>query len=66
MEPAYDLSDPYRKEWKVGEHLDVFDKNGEKWRNGEVVKIEHCRVRIHFSGWGAKYDEWIDEDSDRL
>ena len=32
-----------------------------KWCNGEVKQVEHAskQLFIHFTGFAAKYDEWV-------
>jgi hypothetical protein len=41
------------------------DRSG-KWLEGKVVHAEGRRVRVHFLGWNAKYDEWFDKQSANL
>jgi len=45
----------------VGEHVDCLDTVN-KWCNAEVVEVdmEARRVFVHYTGFKAKYDEWID------
>lgn len=49
----------------VGEHVDCLDTIN-KWCNGEITNIENNSVFIHFTGFAAKYDEWIDLASGRV
>ena len=42
-----------------GEHVDCRDTIN-KWCNAEVRKIEEGRVFVHYTGFVAKYDEWMD------
>ena len=55
----------------VGEHVDCLDTVN-KWCNAEVreVDAENQKVFVHFTGFVAKYDEWIsyghDDSSQQL
>jgi hypothetical protein len=37
-----------------------------KWCVAEVLKLTDTEVTVHYKGWGAKYDDTITKDSDRL
>jgi len=55
---------------KLGQKLDVHDSS-EKWCEGEVIDVvsdppNRYQVKIHYTGWDSKYDEWINRDSYRL
>ncbi|KAG0247586.1 hypothetical protein BG011_001245, partial [Mortierella polycephala] len=39
------------------------DKN---WYFGVMVGLENGKIKIHFDGWGAEFDEWLASDSRRL
>ena len=45
----------------MGEHVDCLDTIN-KWCNAEVREIDQAnkRVFVHFTGFAAKYDEWIE------
>ena len=49
----------------MGSQLDVLDTE-QKWRLAEVQAANNLQVFVHYLGWGAKWDEWIDRDSGRL
>lgn len=36
-----------------------------KWCNGEVRQVEHAnrKLFVHFTGFAAKYDEWVSFES---
>ena len=44
----------------VGEHVDCLD-TVKKWCNAEVREVDAAnqKVFVHFTGFVAKYDEWI-------
>lgn len=46
------------KKLKLGEIVDAQDKEG-TWYVATIIAIGIDKVRIHFSGWTEKYDEWI-------
>ena len=35
-------------------------------RTTQVNGVEKKQVKVHFKGWQAKFDEWIDCDSNRF
>ena len=37
-----------------------------KWLNAEIISIESDAVKVHFSGWSQKFEQWIPKDSPRL
>ena len=41
-----------------GEHVDALDTIN-KWCNAEVRQVEGDRVFVHYTGFVAKYDEWL-------
>jgi hypothetical protein len=45
----------------VGEHVDCLDTVN-KWCNAEIKKLDptNKRVFVHYTGFSAKYDEWMD------
>merc|ERR1712096_79045 len=49
----------------VGGGIIVFSPK-KVWRVCEITKKEEKRVKIHYTDFDAKYDEWIPNDSDRL
>eukprot|EP00475_Leptophrys_vorax_P032356 TRINITY_DN4980_c0_g1_i3.p1 TRINITY_DN4980_c0_g1~~TRINITY_DN4980_c0_g1_i3.p1 ORF type:complete len:341 (+),score=69.65 TRINITY_DN4980_c0_g1_i3:29-1051(+) len=51
--------------WKVGDMVDVMDKNN-KWYQCQVTATQGHQVRIHYIGWNEKWDEWIPRDSPRI
>ncbi|CAI2163962.1 8925_t:CDS:10 [Funneliformis geosporum] len=36
------------------------------WYPARIVKVEKSRIKVHFDGWGKKFDEWISVESRRL
>ena len=44
--------------FNVGEHVDCLDTIN-KWCNAEVREVDDDRVFVHYTGFVAKYDEWI-------
>lgn len=62
------MNDCHLIDFSVGENVDCRDTVN-KWMNAEVVGIRDIPVRsirVHYSGWEAKFDEWIDVNSDRI
>ncbi len=50
--------------WSLCDAVDAQDRVG-AWLAGRVVAVEKDRIKVHFKGWKAKFDEWI-EDAERL
>ncbi|CAG8513378.1 15734_t:CDS:10 [Funneliformis caledonium] len=36
------------------------------WYPARIVKVEKSRIKVHFDGWGKRFDEWISVESRRL
>ena len=51
----------------LGQWIDVKDTVYE-WLEAEVIDIneEKKEVYVHYNGWGARWDEWLPMDSDRI
>lgn len=47
------------------EQVDCKDELG-VWLNAEVIELVPNKVKVHFSGFGNKFDIWLDEHSDRI
>lgn len=48
----------------VGSKVDARDQAG-KWLHATVVERASGRVKVHFTGYADKWDEWIEAPSDR-
>jgi hypothetical protein len=46
--------------WTVGQYVEAFD--GETWYGARVLKVEDARWRVHYMGWDAEWDEWVEKD----
>ena len=59
-----------RSALKIGDVIDGYCIKTFKWYEANIVNAvkneKGDRLRIHFKGWNAKYDEWVDRDSERL
>jgi hypothetical protein len=62
-----------QRNFTVGKLLDLQDKSSKRWYQAVVVdhrpSVADTRVeevKLHYLGWGAKYDEWVPLDSVRL
>ena len=58
-----------KKKFDVGEWVDVKDTT-DNWLEGQIInkRTVNNKVQflIHYSGWGGRWDEWIDQSSPRL
>lgn len=66
-------------DFELNEHIDCCDSVN-KWLDAEIIavyylflrinhlfysKLRNNEIRVHFSGWSNKYDDWIDKSSGR-
>lgn len=49
----------------VGQWVDVKDTI-DQWLEAQVIDLKDNKVYIHYNGWGTRWDEWIEMDSDRI
>ena len=58
-----------KKKFDVGEWVDVKDTT-DNWMEGQIINKRTINNKvqflIHYSGWGGRWDEWIDQSSPRL
>jgi hypothetical protein len=51
-------------EFRIMNRLDIFDLKEKKWREAHIIEIKADKsnkaIKIHYKGFGTKYDEWID------
>ncbi|EAR85579.1 OTU-like cysteine protease (macronuclear) [Tetrahymena thermophila SB210] len=61
------INSELKKRFYIGENIDCCDTVN-KWLNAEIVSLRHNpnEIRVHYSGWSQKYDEWISVDSSRI
>ena len=52
--------------WEVGYLCDGLDRYRSPWCVVKVIEVEGDRVKIHFQGWAARWEEWVEVSSDRL
>lgn len=50
---------------KLGQWIDVKDTI-DQWLEAEVTKVDGDRIYVHYNGWGARWDEWIEQSSPRI
>ena len=58
-----------KKKFEIGEWVDVKDTT-DNWLEGQIINKRNInnkiQVLIHYNGWGNRWDEWIDQSSNRL
>jgi hypothetical protein len=54
-----------KRKLNKGQWIDVKDTI-EQWLEAQVVDVKDNRVYVHYNGWGTRWDEWIEMDSDRI
>ena len=58
-----------KKKFEVGEWVDIKDTT-DNWLEGQIINKRTINNKvqflIHYSGWGGRWDEWIDQSSQRL
>jgi hypothetical protein len=50
---------------KPGDQFDCQDSIN-KWYPASVVEVKKSQVLVHYDGWDDRWDEWMDEKSDRI
>jgi hypothetical protein len=45
--------------WLVGDYVEARDREG-TWYGARVVEARGGRWKVHFPGWDAKWDDWVD------
>lgn len=51
--------------YQIGTYLDALDTEN-IWRVAQVIDLFENKLKIHYEGWGSKYDISIDKDSNKL
>ena len=59
---AFDFS---KSTYEVGEWVDVKDTINQ-WLEAQVIKVQNNKAYVHYNGWGARWDEWIEFSSPRM
>ena len=58
-----------KKKFEIGEWVDVKDTT-DNWLEGQIINKRvinnRTQLLIHYNGWGNRWDEWIDQSSNRL
>jgi len=58
-----------KKKFEIGEWVDVKDTT-DNWLEGQIINKRtinnKTQLLIHYNGWGNRWDEWIDQSSNRL
>ena len=52
-------------DYNIGENIDCLDEMN-KWLNAEIISINGSLIKVHFSGYIQKFDDWISKSSDRI
>ncbi|RLN57139.1 hypothetical protein BBJ28_00025520, partial [Nothophytophthora sp. Chile5] len=63
------MQPPDVEQWRVGlkegDEIDARDTS-RKWYEARVLYVDDLQALIHYVGWNARFDEWIDITSQRL
>eukprot|EP00826_Nyctotherus_ovalis_P042636 TRINITY_DN4412_c0_g1_i13.p2 TRINITY_DN4412_c0_g1~~TRINITY_DN4412_c0_g1_i13.p2 ORF type:complete len:320 (+),score=62.85 TRINITY_DN4412_c0_g1_i13:542-1501(+) len=54
-----------RPKYRVGQWVDVNDTM-QQWLEAQIIGVMEDKVRVHFNGWGTRWDEWIPINSPRI
>ena len=58
-----------KKKFEIGEWVDVKDTT-DNWLEGQIINKRtinnKVQLLIHYNGWGNRWDEWIDQSSNRI
>jgi hypothetical protein len=48
--------------FSTGDQVMAFETDDALWYKATILETEYARHKIHWEGFAAEYDEWIDED----
>ena len=51
--------------WREGDAVEAMDLR-QVWCPATVQVVEGGQLKVHYEGWGKKWDEWLDTHGDRL
>ena len=58
-----------KKKFEIGEWVDVKDTT-DNWLEGQIINKRtinnKVQLLIHYNGWGNRWDEWIEQSSNRI
>ena len=54
-----------KSSYEVGEWVDVKDTINQ-WLEAQVMKVQNNKAYVHYNGWGTRWDEWIEFNSERM
>lgn len=54
-----------RRKLIKGQWIDVKDTINQ-WLEAQVIDVQNNKAYIHYYGWGNRWDEWIDMNSERI
>ena len=58
-----------KRKFEIGEWIDVKDTINQ-WLEAQIINIrtinKNTQILVHYSGWGNRWDEWIDIKSQRI
>lgn len=55
-----------QKDYRVGEKIEVYDPIEKNWFKSTILKIDNSKYFIHYEGYDAKWDTWVDQSRMRL
>lgn len=53
------------RKFEIGMWIDAKDTI-DQWLEAQVMDLRDNQVFVHYNGWGVRWDEWIDKNSQRL
>ncbi|KAK1942962.1 Ubiquitin carboxyl-terminal hydrolase 4 [Phytophthora citrophthora] len=58
-------AEAWRFTLEINQLIDANDTD-KKWYESRVIDLSDTKVKVHYRGWTAKWDEWINRTSTRL
>ncbi|KAG7381526.1 hypothetical protein PHYPSEUDO_005944 [Phytophthora pseudosyringae] len=58
-------AEAWRFTLEKGQLIDAVDTD-KKWYESRVIELSETQVKVHYRGWTAKWDEWVNRTSPRL
>lgn len=54
-----------QRKFEVGMWLDIKDTI-DQWLEAQITQVREDAIYVHYNGWGARWDEWININSPRI
>ena len=63
--PSVNIFELSKRKLVKGQWIDVKDTI-DQWLEAQVIDVLDNKVYVHYNGWGTRWDEWIEMESNRI